>query len=182
MLLLLVASAAFACVGCASLPIPGEVRKQATPGLTFEQAFKQPEAHKGKKVLWGGQILDIQNEQDRTILHILQVPVDKYGEPGSADDSQGRFLAIFEKYLDGQVYKPGRKVTILGTIDGQREETLGQGGMKYRHPLIKGEFIHLWKKTYRRPAYSDPYYDPYYGGYYGPNWGTHFSVGTTISP
>ena len=106
--------------------------------------LKNPDACKGKTVLWGGVIISSVNLKEGTMImiEVLQKPADAQGKPGDADKSEGRFLALKTGYLDAAIYNGGRKITIVGEIQGKKGQPLGE--IEYTHPLIQVKEIHLW--------------------------------------
>jgi outer membrane lipoprotein len=151
--------------------ISKNLKEQADPALTFGDVIRNPEAFKGRTVVWGGEIIETTNEKDGdTVLEVFQRPLSWRDEPQETAASEGRFLVRVEKYLDPYVYRKGRKVTIAGEILG--EETRSIGKMDYRYPLVLSKEIYLWPYYYY-PYYYYPYsYDPY-PSYYGP-WGYYY--------
>lgn len=164
----------FGLAGCAVSPISKEVKKDLAPGVTFSDVLSRPEAHVGQKVLWAGEILDLRNAPDGSYLEILQSPADSSDAPTAPEDSEGRFIAFTGKYLDRAVYKAGRKVTVVGTVKGKKEQSLGQGQSDYAYPLLEIERLYLWPKPARREPlpfydYADPFYYPW-GDPWDPRW------------
>lgn len=141
--------------------ISSQIRAQVEPGLDLKEAKQNPDAYKGKIVLWGGIILRAENQKDGTMLEILQKPIDWLERPEDVDRSQGRFLALCKGYLDTAIYARGREVTVAGSIDGEETRPLGQ--IHYTYPLILVKEIHLWAKRSPAPVYVWP--PPYYWGY-----------------
>lgn len=137
---------------CAQV-ISSEVRAKARKELTFAGVLANPEVYRGETVIWGGRIIETLNEPDKTLLRILQTPLDFMAMPEDEEASQGRFLAEIDRYLDPEVYRKGRPVTVAGKIVGARAEPLGD--MEYLYPLVQVEEIHLWKQY--PPAYGPPY-------------------------
>ncbi len=81
-------------------------------------------------------------------------------------------MVLVEKFLDPNVYRPDREITVAGEIIGERTKPLGQ--VDYRYPLLLSQQIYLWREY--RYAYPPPYYPyfPYYPwGYYDPWWGDY---------
>jgi len=147
--------------GCA--PISKELRAEADKTLTFQQVFQKPEAYKGKIVIWGGEIVQTINQEDKTtLIEVLQRPLDWQEEPKETGPSGGRFLVLAEKYLDPQIYRNGREITVAGEILGEKTRLLGE--MEYRYPLVLSRQIYLWRE------YGYHYPPPYYP--YGP-WGDY---------
>lgn len=145
--------------------ISRQIRDQVEPGLSLKKIKQNPNAYRGKVVLWGGVILGAENQKNGTMLEILQKPIDWRERPENVDRSQGRFLALCKGYLDTAIYARGREVTVAGPIDGEEVRPLGQ--IHYTYPLILVKQIHLWPKRSEPPVYIWP--PPYYWGY--PWWG-----------
>ncbi len=157
--------------------ISKNLRDQTDPSLTFGQVIQNPDAFKGKTVIWGGEIIEATNEKDgSTIVEVFQRPLSWLDEPQDTAASQGRFLVRVEKYLDPYVYRRGRRVTVAGEILGEEVRPIGK--MDYRYPLILSKELYLWTYyDYPYAYYPDPYYYgyPYYYGPWGypwyPGWG-----------
>lgn len=66
--------------GC--LPISKQLRAEADKTLTFPQVFQNPDAYKGKIVIWGGEVVEAINQKDgTTLIVVLQRPLDWTEEP-----------------------------------------------------------------------------------------------------
>jgi outer membrane lipoprotein len=148
--------------GCA--PIAKELRAQADRTLTFQQVFQNPEVYKGKIVIWGGEIIETNNQKDgTTLIVVLQRPLDWMEEP-KMKRSEGRFIILIERYVDPYVFRRGRRVTVAGEVLGRKVMRLGE--LEYPYPFLRSKQIYLWGRLY----YAYPYPWWYYG-YYGPWWG-----------
>jgi outer membrane lipoprotein len=148
--------------GCA--PISRQLRERAEP-LSFAEVSKNPEAYKGKIVIWGGEIIQTTNQKDGTsLIEVLQRPLDWEEEPKGTTASGGRFLALVERFLDPYLYRKGKEITVAGEIIGEKTQLLGQ--MEYRYPFLLSKQIYLWR-NYHYYYYPPPYY-PYYPYY--PRW------------
>jgi len=158
--------------GCAHV-ISKDLREAADPGATFGEVLKNPNAYKGKSVVWGGEIIDTINKQDgTTLIEVFQRSLSWREEPTGS--SEGRFLVRVESYLDPYVYKNGRRVTVAGEVLGEEVKPLGE--MDYRYPLILSRQLHLWE--YYTPYSYNYYYPPwwYYNPWY-PWWGWGYPFG-----
>ncbi len=117
----------------------------------------------GKKLVWGGEIVRVENLADRSRLEVLAYPLDPNEKPMLDEPSQGRFLLEKPGYLEPADYPPRRLVTVVGVLKQRIEGKVGDA--PYRYPVLEAEHIHLWPK--RRP---------------GLEWGgVHFGFGITIS-
>jgi outer membrane lipoprotein len=154
--------------GCAHV-ISKDIRAQTNPMITFKRVSQDPNAYRGRTVVWGGEIIETQNQKDgSTLIEVFQRPLDGRDAPELTDPSGGRFLIRFDTYLDPYDYSRGRKITVGGEILG--EEVRPLGNMDYHYPLVLSKQVYLWDESYYYPyAYSYPYYyDPWW---VYPYWG-----------
>ena len=155
--------------GCAHV-ISSDLRARVDASLTFSEVLKNPDAYRGKIVVWGGEILKTVNQKDgTTLVEVLQKPLDRGEEPGAAEPSGGRFLVQVNQFLDPHIYDKNREITVAGEILGSKTQQLGE--MQYRYPLLQSREFYLWDRQY--PAYPPGYYYPYYPWpyyYYEPWW------------
>jgi outer membrane lipoprotein len=147
---------------CAS-PIARKYHQEAAPGLTFSMVLENPSKHTGETVIWGGTIIRTVNSKEGSELFVLELPLGLGDRPKVDENPHGRFIAESKGYLDPLVYRRGRKVTVAGTIAGQKEVISGKSKLPYVYPVVALEEVYLWKKE--RPVY--PYY-PYWPGWGGP--------------
>jgi outer membrane lipoprotein len=148
------------------------VLKEVDRKITFSALLKAPSAYQGKVVLLGGIIVQTLNKEQGTLLEVYDTALNREGKPVNIDISEGRFLALYQGFLDSEIYKQGRKVTIAGTVQGEKVQQLGE--TQYRYPYLIVKEIHLWKEEepvdyYRYDVYPwGPWYDPWYP--WGPWW------------
>jgi outer membrane lipoprotein len=146
--------------GCA-YPISKELRQEAKGSPTFAMVLQDPTAYTGSVVIWGGSIIQTLNAKEGTEILVLEAPLGYEGMPEGTRYSQGRFIAKTPKYLDPEIYKPGRRITIAGEIVGKEIRPLGK--TEYAYPVAVIKEIHLWGR-HRVYVYPSPYY------WYGPGW------------
>ncbi|SRR5579884_202954 len=128
---------------CGPRVVPEDLEGKIEKNITFEEVKKDPEAYKGKRILVGGEIIEIRNLKDKTEIEILQKPLGRDRAPLSVDESGGRFLLIHPSFLDPSVFSSGRRLTAVGLVEGGRTERIGQAEMVV--PILQSEHIHLWK-------------------------------------
>lgn len=145
--------------GCATPFISPQTLAQVDRQISFNELQKAPRIYKGKMVLLGGVIVKTENKKEGTLLEIYQTKLDSRDRPVNIDSSQGRFLALYKGFLDSEIYKAGRRVTIAGTVQDGRISKLGD--IDYRYPYIVISEIYLFQTE--RPALYHPY--PYYYDY-----------------
>ena len=150
--------------GCASMQETGD----ASDALPFLQVKATPDSFHGQSVIFGGKVLTARRQKDGTRLEILQLPLDRSMRPGyDLTQSQGRFIAIRQEFLDPATLPPGTRVTVTGEIFGS--VTLALDEVDYTYPVISIKRVQVW------PASEDmaPRIRPYMGA--GPYWGPYWS-------
>lgn len=147
--------------GCAHVISP-EMRQKAEGGPEFSTVFENPDAFRGKTVIWGGIVLDTIDREDATLIRVLQTPLDIEGMPMMRREySRGRFLARMKGYADREVYLPESLITLAGEVVGK--EVLPEGDRQYTYPVLLVKEEHLWV-PYRPPyAYGPPVFPDWYG-------------------
>ena len=146
--------------GCAT-DLPETIRTPPPTDISLDKARDNPNAVIGQRVRWGGTIAAVENRTADTWLDVVVRELDSHGRPREVDQSQGRFLARANGFLDPAVYTKGREVTVAGTIEGVTTRPIGEH--PYRYVLIKADTVHLWEpRVERRDSYRSPYYDPFW--------------------
>ena len=162
---------AVAVSGC-SYPISRQLRAEVTRDVTFPMVLTSPSAYVGDIVLWGGSIIKTVVTREGTDIFVLDNPLDYWEEPEADRYSRGRFIAKSSKFLDPEVYRKGRRITLAGEVLGG--ETLSLDQADYTYPVVAIKQLHLWKKVRYYPYYPYSYWGwgaPYYGPLYGPGYG-----------
>lgn len=152
--------------GCATQVISPQILAQVDRQISFNELQKAPRIYKGKMVLLGGVIVKTENKKEGTLLEIYQTKLDNQDRPVNIDSSQGRFLALYKGFLDSEIYKTGRRVTIAGIVQDEKIDKLGE--INYRYPYIIISEIYLFQTEKPSIYYPYPYYDdyPWYPYYY----------------
>lgn len=163
--LLLLCTAFLFLAGCAHV-ISEESRNLVDPTIQFPNLRANPDSYAGKYVMLGGTIAGVQNSKDGSQLEVVQSPLESDDLPEEASHSSGgRFLATTSRFLDPIVYKMGRRVTVVGQVQGKK--TLPIDKIEYTYPIIAIREIHVWRKSeIEQPQYPPPgyYYDPFWFG------------------
>lgn len=146
---------------CAGLPSP--IANAPASDVSYQQASLDPNSFKEVAVRWGGLIIDVENDENTSLLQIVSYPLDFTGRPQLYKAGEGRFVIRSSEFLDPAVYAKDKEITIAGVITGDIERTVGK--RMIRVPLLTATAIYLW------PNYSSYYdyrpYGPYpYPGYY----------------
>jgi outer membrane lipoprotein len=146
--------------GCLTPPPTAPVYfKQSLDHLPLSTLQKDIPGNIGKKVMYGGIIVEVQNYSASTEMVISERPLNYQDIPIKTGYSSGYYLAVFKGYLDRLVYAPGRLMTVAGEVIGQRVEE--RYGIFYIYPVIHAQFFHLWPP--QEPYYYPPWYQPELG-------------------
>ncbi len=141
---------------CTSLP---QAMKDAhVVDVTNVQVSQNIDSHKDVPVRWGGVIIDVENEKNFSLVQVLFYPLNYFERPKLAGAHGGLFVFKSPKFLDPLVYAKGKEITVVGTLNGDIERTVGKKTI--RVPLLLSTTTHLWPEYYHKD-----YYD--YGGYGG---------------
>jgi outer membrane lipoprotein len=150
-------------LGCASTISP-KLMAKVDSALTFRKVLQNPEAYKGKTVLWGGKIIQVLPQNGTTFIEVLQMPLGWRGKPEEAYASEGKFLILFNKLLDFSNFDTGKKITVVGEIQGavKGEEIKSLNEKGERYPIILSEEFHLWKDYFYPYSSPQPYLSPWW--------------------
>lgn len=121
-----------------------EWMEKADTGINPQQLFKSPDAYKGKIIILGGIIVKSTNTKEGTYIEVVQIPLDSTGRPVKKDISYGRFLILYEGYLDTAIYSRGREVTVAGEVIGEKTRPLGE--IQYSYLLVKSKELYLFEE------------------------------------
>ena len=150
--MLFIGMAIAGCRHTISLP----VRQQAEPRLLFSELRQNPDAFDGRTVIIGGDVLSTRNMAQHTFIEVLQKPLDALEVPIITDQTEGRFMARCDGYLDPAVYDKGRQITIAGRVLGSHMGKVGDA--QYVYPLISCIEIHLLPKQTVISVYEPGYF------------------------
>lgn len=116
----------------------------------------------GAVVRWGGRIVDVEPQPDRTCFHMISTRLDVSGRPyWASDDVGGRFIACRPGFYDPAVFERNREVTFTGRIDGYENRRIGQ--YDYRLPRITADVVYLWPVRERVDVVTRPAPWPWWG-------------------
>lgn len=124
-------------LSCATPQPPGDVSSITVASV------REGVASDAQAVRWGGTIVDIEHADNLTILQIVSRPLHGGGRPKHNDNSDGRFLAEISGFLDPEIVKTGRDMTVTGTLVASRDGTVGDAS--YRFPVVKVDLHRYWK-------------------------------------
>lgn len=110
--------------------------------LTPDKALNGIQAAQGRRVAWGGMIINTRNLKDVTEIEVLGYPLSSDGKPNRSAPAQHRFLLVHDGYLETSDYRSGRLVSAAGTIQGIRNGKVGEA--PYAYPTLHADQLYLW--------------------------------------
>ena len=137
-----------ACValgGCATAPAFEQL--PADPVASPYAVMQDPAAFLDRPVVWGGMLIDVKNFEKHSEIEILAYPLDDKQQPMLERADQGRFILLVPGYAEGEDFRPGRFVSVLGSITGGREAPLRNE--TYYWPEVAVERIKVWPRDFR---------------------------------
>ena len=176
---------------CSGL-LPSAVRDVPVTDVSYRQASRDLNHYKDTSVRWGGVIIEVDNEENFTLVQVLSYPLDYFGEPKLNKPAEGRFVIKSTKFLDPAVYAKNREITVAGKLEGDIQRMIEKKTMLL--PLLASSALYLWPPVYQNDPYGyghgygygyramggygfNPYIGygyygspSYWGGYYGPYW------------
>ncbi|HGM6861481.1 TPA: Slp family lipoprotein [Serratia rubidaea] len=154
--------------GCVTVP---DAIKGSSPTPVTELASVQnaPSLFNGAEARFGGKVVNVANEQGKTLLEIAAVPLDDGARPLLGEPSRGRVLATVNGFLEPTDFK-GHLVTVVGPITGVKPGKIGATPYKFVTMNVSG--FKRWRLTQQvvmPPAPMGPW--GWRSGPWGPDWG-----------
>ena len=116
---------------------------QVEPNISFQALLQDPDQYRDRTVMYGGEIIQTRAEAGETWVEVLQKPLDWQNRPEEADVSYGRFFIQFPGFQDPAIYAPGRKITVIGEVQGKKVEKIKD--LDYAYPVLLSKESHLWR-------------------------------------
>lgn len=143
--------------GCSSQRIvPESMEPLVDRTVPFGDVLASPESYRGRVLVLGGEVLKAKRLRNSTQIELLQLPLEDGEEPSlDRQQSQGRFLALQQEFLDPATVVEGTRVTIVGEVSGAKTDRLDD--VEYRYPTLIVKHMHVWPvQSYgqRQPGFS----------------------------
>lgn len=158
----LVAAATLSLGACSTIPNELAVANEDNL-VTYSTALDNPTQAQGSAARWGGVIAEVSNSDDGTVIEVVNYELNSYGRPVVTDNSDGRFRAVIDGFVDPMVYEKGRSVTFSGTIGEPVEDKIDE--YRYLFPTLNATGRYLWKERQQNTAevdYSSLWYRHYW--------------------
>ena len=128
--------------GCAPA-LSNAARDQVTYSGTFRSMAASPLAYTGEVVLLGGRIIENQPSDEGSRLTVLHLPLNSWNRPVHPDRSEGRYLLKTGGFMDPEIFKKDRLITVAGTVTGEHKGMIES--YKYSYPVIEILEIKAWE-------------------------------------
>ena len=147
--------------------VPKNIKSSPASEVQLNQVLANKQNTEGKSIRWGGEIVEIENTAEVSMIQVVQFPLNHYGKPMTDKNSLGRFMARTTDFFDPVVYKAGSLITFTGnatTETTQRPIDEKQVIL----PIVDVTDSYRWQAYEAQPStiYYDPFFHPYYGSYY----------------
>lgn len=162
---------------CSTVPRDLRGAGEADSSISLASLRSHTVEANGQLVRWGGMIARVQNKDNQSWIEIVEKPLDRSGRPLDENVTGGRFMAIFDRFLDPLIFSQGREITVQGALQPAVDGKVGE--QAYQYFVVTGGGLHLWEprpiRDYERgyfimSSWWDPWwYQPvfiYRGGYY----------------
>ncbi|MBN3172333.1 Slp family lipoprotein [Pectobacterium brasiliense] len=167
----IVAATALLLSGCVTVPdaIKGT---SPTPQDDLVRVMNAPQIYVGQESRFGGRVVSIRNEANKTRLEIASMPLDSGAKPLLDMPSEGRFIAYVNRFLEPVDFKD-QLVTVVGPIVGTEQGAIGD--KPYHYVVIDAQGYKRWNVV-QRLMVPPGGYGPWgwragYGYGWGPGWG-----------
>ncbi len=142
---------------CATQPVPLQGQFSA---ITPRDATDRDST--GAMVRWGGRVVDVEPQENRTCFDMISTRLDSYGRPYWATDAVGgRFIACRTGFYDPALFEKNREVTFTGRVGGYESRKIG--GYDYRFPRLEADVVYLWPVRERVNVITRPAPWPWWG-------------------
>ena len=161
--------------------VPDELAVPKGTNLTeFSVALTDQGQSIGQPARWGGVIAEVRNNDDGTEIEVVNFRLRGFGRPESSANSDGRFRAKLNRFVDPVVYAKGKSVTFTGTIAAAEEGKIDE--FTYLFPVLEVTGHYLWKDIEPPQAqvtYSDLWFRHHY---FAPPYRIYYPVPVPVTP
>lgn len=151
--LLLAVALPLALAACAPAPIYKTTG--AVVAATPEQVAAAPGQYAAGQVVWGGEVIGVNNLKDSTEISVLGHPLDSSQRPRLQKAATGRFIAVVPGFLDPMDFPKGVPVTVRGHVQGTQAGPVGESTYVYPTVAVQRADLHRWTAEEMRQGRSN---------------------------
>lgn len=126
--------------GCSTMPL--ELSTNNPQVITNYQNWV-PETQVGSEVRLGGVIADVKNQQSKTRIEIVNLPLSSSGKPDINRDPKGRYIAYLHGFVDPVTLAKGRLISVIGKSKVPEMTMVGE--YQGQFPAMDVVGYHLWR-------------------------------------
>ncbi len=145
--------------GCATMPAELSTNN---PQVIINYQNWVPETQVGSEVRLGGVIADVKNQQSKTRIEIVNLPLTSSGKPDISRDPKGRYIVYLQGFVDPVTLSKGRLISVIGKSKAPEMSMVGE--YQGQFPVMEASGFHLWRVeeqvinrhigSYLRPCHS----------------------------
>lgn len=147
-------------VACSSLP--ENLESNSATLVTDYQLWRNTDPNQKLDVRLGGMVIKVDNQQDKTRLEVVNIPLDSSGRPRLDQKPQGRFVAYMDGFVEPVTVAPKTFITFLGTTQASESGKVGE--YDYQYPVMKVKSLRIWQKE--QVSVVNPQWNMCYSHYY----------------
>lgn len=161
--------------GCVT--VPDSIRgTTATPQMNLAAVQGAPQIYVGQEARFGGRVVSVTNENNKTRLEIAAMALDSGARPILGQPTLGRFAAYYNGFLDPVDFK-NQLITVVGPITGYENGAVGRAS--YRYITVNVNSYKRWREVTEVAMPPQPVgpwgwgYGAPWGPGFGPSWGAY---------
>ncbi|PMH41894.1 starvation-inducible protein [Vibrio sp. 10N.286.49.B3] len=126
---------------CTSLP--SELTAQSEVLISDYSTWLNADPSLQTDVRLGGVIAKVDNLATKSRIEVVNLPINKSGQPDITQDPQGRFIAYVPGYVEPVAFAQGRLVTFVGKTAMPEAGKVGE--FDYTFPVMEAYGQRLWR-------------------------------------
>ena len=85
--------------------LPSTIKDIPVEKVSVREASQNPDRYKGTSVRWSGLIIEVDTQENYTLVQVLSYPINYYDRPELTKPSDGRFVIKSSEFLDPAIYE-----------------------------------------------------------------------------
>ena len=151
--LMLVALLPVAIAACA--PAPLYKSGPEIVNATHDQIAGSQNIFPQAQVIWGGEVIGVQNLADHTRIEVLAYPLDSSQRPRLKEPATGRFMAEMPGFLEPMNFPRSSLITVRGQFTGTQAASVGQAQYIYPMVFVRHGDFHRWTPEEMRQGHPN---------------------------
>ena len=138
--------------GCGAR-IPPSLASQVAWDVSFPEVRRQPEAHVGRTVAFGGIVtqIDAVGQGYRAVVMELPLVGGSRQRPAVGQPPRGLFIVLIPRQSLPPELRSGAEVTVVGEVLGKGKTSAAESAEEA--PLLEERYIYVWGASWRPQIY-----------------------------